>query len=123
MAVSGVIPQAPPVACSLGELLAGITDLETFFKMHQDPPLPWDPCRGALVIPFPVEGTERGERLVSLAEIAEKLGVREVRVEGALVARRWIWPFLLEARVDDDEEAASGPAAVAAAEAGSGAAA
>ena len=107
MTVTAVIPQAPPDAYSLDELLTALGDLQAFYKTHDNPPLPGGPD-GDVILNIRVPGQERGERLTNLAIIAELLGVQETRIPGALAAQRRFGPLLLEAHVRDEEEPAGG---------------
>ncbi len=103
MALSAVIPQAPPDSYSLGEFLTGIEGLKVYFKTARNPPLPGGPA--GIVLNIRVPGTERGEKLVNLAIIAEMLGVQETKINGGLAAQRRFGPFLLEAHVLDADTA------------------
>lgn len=116
MSVTAFIPQAPPDAYTLDELLTALIDVRAFYLTHENAPLPGGPA--GMVLAIGVPGGTRGERLASLSVIAGLLGVQETRFGGALVARRSFWPFVLEASVPDD-----GPGANLAAVTGSGAAA
>ena len=106
MTVTAVTPQAPPDAYTLDELLTALGDLQAFYKTHDNPPLPGGP--DGVILNIRVPGTERGEKLTNLAVIAERLGVQEVKIGGALAAQRRFGPFLLEAHVRDEEEPAGG---------------
>lgn len=116
MSVTAFIPQAPPDAYTLDELLTALIDLRAFYLTHENAPRPGGP--GGMVLQIGVPGQGRRERLASLAVIAEALGAQETRFGGAVVARRSFWPFVLEASVQDDE-----PGTTLAAVTGSGAAA
>jgi hypothetical protein len=57
--------------------IADLIALAAFYEIHKDAPLPGRDGTGRVNLPIWVPGASRGEHLEAIADIAERMGVRE----------------------------------------------